>query len=96
MLNLSQPGSIGTPSGAYSSQPLAAFSASPEQLLCAAFNFALFIIRFIKNPVRVTMERNSFYVVRGLSRLLYSCSTAETANTYSPVIPGSSRARDDY
>jgi hypothetical protein len=77
MLNLSQPGSLGMPSREYSSQPLPALSASPEQLLCAAFNLAFFI-----HPDEGTALRIASDALAGLDMAL---SAQDKRLYYSPV-----------
>ncbi|MBC7910552.1 MAG: hypothetical protein H7Y30_08635 [Pyrinomonadaceae bacterium] len=54
------------------------------------------LISFIKHLVRITTRRNSFYVTLGLSRLLYSYTTAETMEVYNAVIQDPERVKDDY
>lgn len=53
-------------------------------------------IHYIKHLVRITAKRNSFYVALGLSRLLHSYSTTETAQVYGLVVQDPDRVRDDY
>jgi len=54
------------------------------------------VIHFIKHLTRKTVKRNSFYVTLGLSRLLYSYTTAETMDIYNAVIQDPERVKDDY
>lgn len=54
------------------------------------------VIHFIKHLTKKTVKRNSFYVTLGLSRLLYSYSTAETMDIYNAVIQDPARVKDDY
>lgn len=54
------------------------------------------VIHFIKHLTKKTVKRNSFYVTLGLSRLLYSYTTAETMDIYSAVIQDPERVKDDY
>jgi hypothetical protein len=54
------------------------------------------IIHFIKHLTKKTVKRNSFYVTLGLSRLLYSYTTAETMDIYNAVIQDPERVKDDY
>ena len=54
------------------------------------------VICFVKHLVRITLRRNSFYVAVGISRLLYSYSTAETMEIYNLVLQDPERVKDDY
>lgn len=54
------------------------------------------VIHFIKHLTTKTTKRNSFYVTLGLSRLLYSYTTAETMDIYNAVIQDPERVKDDY
>jgi hypothetical protein len=54
------------------------------------------VIHFIKHLTKKTVKRNSFYVTLGLSRLLYSYTTAETMDIYNAVIQDPERVKDDY
>jgi hypothetical protein len=54
------------------------------------------LIHFIKHLTKKTVKRNSFYVTLGLSRLLYSYTTAETMDIYNAVIQDPARVKDDY
>jgi len=54
------------------------------------------VIFFVKHLVRITLRRNSFYVAVGISRLLYSYSTAETMEIYNLVLQDPERVKDDY
>jgi len=54
------------------------------------------VIHFIKHLTTKTIKRNSFYVTLGVSRLLYSYSTAETMDIYNAVIQDPERVKDDY
>lgn len=54
------------------------------------------VIYFVKHLVRLTLRRNSFYVAVGISRLLYSYSTAETMEIYNLVLQDPERVKDDY
>src|SRR5207253_2896982 len=54
------------------------------------------VIHFIKHLTRKTVKRNSFYVTLGLSRLLYSYTTAETMDIYNAVIQDPERVKNDY
>jgi len=54
------------------------------------------VIHFIKHLTKKTIKRNSFYVTLGLSRLLYSYTTAETMDIYNAVIQDPERVKDDY
>jgi hypothetical protein len=54
------------------------------------------IVHFIKHLARITSRRNSFYVTLGLSRLLYSYTTAETMAIYNVVVQDPERVKDDY
>jgi lipopolysaccharide assembly LptE-like protein len=54
------------------------------------------LIHFIKHLVRITVRRNSFYVMLGLSRLLHNYSTAETMEMYNILVQDPERVRDDY
>jgi hypothetical protein len=54
------------------------------------------LIHFIKHLTKKTVKRNSFYVTLGLSRLLYSYTTAETMDIYNAVIQDPERVKNDY
>jgi len=54
------------------------------------------VIHFIKHLTKKTVKRNSFYVTLGLSRLIYSYTTAETMDIYNAVIQDPERVKDDY
>ncbi len=54
------------------------------------------VIHFIKHLTKKTVKRNSFYVTLGLSRLLYSYTTAETMDIFNAVIQDPERVKDDY
>ena len=54
------------------------------------------VIHFIKHLTAKTIKRNSFYVTLGVSRLLYSYTTAETMDIYNAVIQDPERVKDDY
>ena len=54
------------------------------------------LVHFIKHLVRIGIKRNSFYVTLGLSRLLYTYSTAETMEIYNLVVQDPDRVKDDY
>jgi hypothetical protein len=52
------------------------------------------IIHFVKHLVRITIKRNSFYVILGISRLLHDYTTAETL-AIQDLIGDGQRERDD-
>lgn len=54
-----------------------------------------FIIRFIKHLVLITVERSSFYVMLGLSRLLHTYTTREAAQIYDFVMQESERVKEE-
>jgi hypothetical protein len=54
------------------------------------------LIYFIKHLTRITVRRNSFYVMLGLSRLLHNYSTAEAMEMYNVLVQDPGRVRDDY
>jgi hypothetical protein len=54
------------------------------------------IIHFIKHLTKKTIKRNSFYVTLGMSRILYSYSTAETMDIFNAVIQDPERVKDNY
>jgi hypothetical protein len=54
------------------------------------------LIYFIKHLARITVRRNSFYVMLGVSRLLHNYSTAETMEMYNVLVQDPGRVRDDY
>jgi hypothetical protein len=54
------------------------------------------IIHFIKHLTKKTVKRNSFYVTLGMSRILYSYSTAEAMDIFNAVIQDPERVKDDY
>jgi hypothetical protein len=56
-----------------------------EQAGCSGLGGADWLIRFVKHLVAITVERSAFYVALGLSRLLFSYSTAETVLIYDVV-----------
>jgi hypothetical protein len=54
------------------------------------------IIHFVKHLVEITIRRNSFYVMLGLSRLLHNYTTVEAMALYSLVAQDPERVGDDH
>jgi len=72
------------------------FEIAQEQAKDADVGEEDLVIHFIKHLTKKTVKRNSFYVTLGLSRLLYSYTTAETMDIYNAVIQDPERVKDDY
>ena len=54
------------------------------------------LVYYIKHLIRISLKRNSFYLTLGLSRLLYSYSTAAAMEIYSVMVQDPDRVKDDY
>jgi len=53
------------------------------------------LVHFIKHLVKITVQRRSFYVALGLSRILHRYTTAETMEIYNVVIQDPARVSDE-
>ena len=54
------------------------------------------IIRFVKHLVRITLRRNSFYVMLGLCRVLNDYTTVQAKEIYSFIVQDPDRAKEGY
>jgi hypothetical protein len=66
-----------------------------EQRQSAMIDEESLITRYIKHLISITMMRNSFHVTLGVSRLLYSYTTAESMKLYELIMQNPERAKDD-
>jgi hypothetical protein len=66
-----------------------------DQEDAGAADAAQMLVRYVKHLVRITLKRNSFYVVLGMSRLLHGYSTAETMELYAVIVQDPERVPDD-